>query len=64
MLLITEGESRSIHFFTCRSRPRRAAEGLLTEFDVLWFIRVHLVGVAAGDVSPDCHRGVCEDEML
>lgn len=39
-----------------------AAEELLTEFDVTCFIRIHLVGVAAGDVRPHRHRGVCEYE--
>lgn len=40
-----------------------AAEELLTEFDVTCFIRIHLVGVAASDVSPHRHRGVCEYEI-
>ncbi len=32
---------------------------LLTDFEVTWFVRIHAVGVAAVDVSPHCHWGVC-----
>lgn len=38
-------------------------EELLTELDVAGFVGVHLVGVAAGDVSSHRHGGVCEDKL-